>query len=213
MRVELLGYYGSDLMVANCARTSFDRQHEAFTEGDARLIRFLAREGHHSPFFHPQATLRISAAIPIARQLLRHQVGLAVSEVSRRYVRSSPEFEALVWRASAPDVKQGSAGALSAAEQADWTAIYDQHCRNAVRAYEAMLESGVAPEQARFILPQGMLTTWTWTGSLFAFARVCRERLAPDAQSEVRDVARAIARIMSGCFHHSWAALVPQEAA
>lgn len=208
MRVELLGHYGDDLLVVNAARTSFDRQHEAFSEGDARLIRFLAREGHHSPFFHPQATLRISAAIPIARQLLRHQVGLAVSEVSRRYVRSRPEFEALVWRHANPDVKQGSAGPMGADEQADWTAIYDQHCRNAVRAYEAMLEAGVAPEQARFILPQGMLTTWTWTGSLFAFARVCRERLHPSAQQEVRQVAESISGIMEGLFPHCWEALV-----
>lgn len=213
MKVELLGHYGSDLMVANCARTSFDRQHEAFTEGDARLIRFLAREGHWTPFAHPHLTFRITAPVFVARQMVKHQVGLVWSEVSRRYVKDDPEFCGMAWRAAAPDVKQGSGGPVDDALAGMADRLMDQAINTAEAAYGALLELGIAPEQARVVLPLATFTTWIWTGSLHAFARVCRERLHPTAQEETRVVAECISDLIAPLFPHSWAALVPQEAA
>jgi len=203
--VDKLAIMGDDLMVANVARVSFKKWHTEFLPSDARLLSYLAREGHWSPFAHPQVQFRITAPVFIARQLVKHQIGLVWNEVSRRYVDAEPEFYVPTeWRARASDKKQGSANA-----PADWQprGPYQALCTKARELYEDMIEAGIAPEQARMVLPQAMQTQWIWTGSLYAFARVCRERLHPHAQAETREVAELIDTHMAAAFPVSWAAL------
>ena len=174
-------------------------------------MHYLAKHGHWSPFAHPQASFRISANIAVARQLFRHQVGLTVNEVSRRYVTDAPEFDLPdVWR-SAPgkgQSKQGSGEPFD--DDANYRAavIVSETCAKTLDAYEDLLAMGVAPEQARLVLPMAMVTEWIWTGSLYAFARICRERLAPDAQPETRAVAEGIAAAMATAFPVSWPAIM-----
>ena len=131
------------------------------------------------------------------------------NETSRRYVTDAPEFDLPdVWR-SAPgkgQSKQGSGGAHS--DQTDLNRIADDVLIHCQAAYQTMIDGGVAPEQARLVLPMAMVTEWIWTGSLYAFARVCRDRLGPDAQAETRAVAEAIADAMSAAFPVSWAAIM-----
>lgn len=213
MQVELMDKMGSDLTVVNAARVSFNKEVERFTERDDRLIQYLARHGHWSPFAHCILQFRITAPIFVARQLYRHQVGLAVNEVSRRYVDDALEFhKPCLWRTRAADKKQGSGGSISETQQSvadtQWSVVHDV----AEVAYQKLLELGVAPEQARMVLPQSTMTTWWWTGSLFAFARICRERLAPDAQGETREVAHGIDFHCRLHFPFSWAALMEEVA-
>ena len=227
--VTCIGHYGSDLLVTNAARVSFNKRKDAFDAGghagsDERLVKYLAREGHFTPFCHPHLTLHVKAPVFVARQLVKHQIGGTWSEVSRRYVDSEPEFYfPEVWRGRPVNAKQGSTGVVDEitldhmtcitgmdgtypiSDYADLTASY------ALALYKDMLTSGVAPEQARMILPQNMHTEWIWTGSLMFFTRVCRERLAPGAQQETREVAEQIAEIVAPLFPVSWAALMDKE--
>ena len=220
IKVDYVDHMGSDLSVVKAARVSFDKQSEwqwtpamhrgdtqqAFlSEADTKLIAYLAKHNHWSPFAHTSIQLRIKAPIFVARQLVKHQVGGVWNEVSRRYVDSEPEFYfPEVWRGRPTDgAKQGSAGAIN---------FIDTNLRNHIQDsldwYEDMIDGGVAPEQARMILPQNMMTEWYWTGSLMFFARVCKERLAPGAQAETRDVANLIAREVELLFPVSWNALM-----
>lgn len=191
---DLIDVMGSDLTVVNAARVSFDKFHYHFAdEGDAKLIAYLARNGHWSPFSHPQLSFRVSAPIFVARQLAKHQVGLAWNEVSRRYVDSPPEFYTPeVWRKKADNVKQGS---RDEAVEVDELYLHDMRVSQ-VELYLNMLDSGICPEQARMVLPQSMMTEWIWTGSLYAFARVVNQRLDPHAQKECRPVAEDIAKAL-----------------
>jgi thymidylate synthase (FAD) len=209
MKVDLIDYMGSDLTVVNAARVSFDKQHDEFKNNDNRLIAFLAREGHWSPFAHCFLQFRIKAPIFVARQLVKHQVGLSWNEISRRYVDSEPEFYTPnTWRMRAADKKQGSGG--DADEDTQYTGDLGLSQANAVAlgAYRTMLETGISPEQARMVLPLNCYTEWYWSGSLFAFARVCRERLASDAQQETREVAQGIAEHCQRLFPVCWKELV-----
>lgn len=212
----LLDVMGNDLTVVNAARVSFDKQHDAFEYmQDAKLIAYLARHRHWTPFAHPQLSFRVSAPIFVARQLQKHQIGLAWNEVSRRYVSDEPTiFIPDGWRAAAKNVKQGSCDDLV-------TTMHDggfdpwyypseaaaSVARQCAQLYEAMLVSGICPEQARMVLPQSMMTEWVWTGSLYAFANVCNQRLDPHAQRECKPVAEAIAKALTDNFPVSWAAL------
>lgn len=213
MKAELVEFMGSDLTVVNAARVSMDKHHSRFTDGDAKLIAYLAAHEHWTPFAHPQATFRITAPIFVANQLKRHQIGFALNEVSRRYVDSEPTFEALVWRARpASNIKQGSGGELPAVDQAVLAEIQKLAEERAVKSYRILLDKGVAPEQARAVLPQSMHTSWYWTGSLYAWARLCRQRLDSHAQGETRQVAELIAEEMGTFFPVSWKALMnPHE--
>ena len=208
MKATYLTHMGDDLMVANAARTSLGKHHTEFTEADAKLIRYLARHKHNNPFFHPQIQLHIKAPIFVVRQWRTHQVGFARSEVSRRYVDSEPEFYMPeVWRERAEGVKQGSKDAgvenQGAAEiAAAWVSI------EAKQNYQNLLALGVAPEQARMVLPQSMYTEWVETGSLYAYAHLCGLRLAADAQDETRQLAQQVAAIIEPLFPESWAALM-----
>lgn len=213
MRVEYLDRLGTDLSIVNAARVSMDKQHTEFDpDSDTRLLQYLAKHQHWTPFAHTALTLRITAPIFVARQLLRSTVGLAINEVSRRYVDSEPEFYAPAkWR-SRPEgnIKQGSGEAITEdTAYLDW--VYRQGLYAARKAYDELLARGVAPEMARMILPQSMLTTWIWTGSLAAFARVCGLRLDSHAQSETREIAVQIAEICAEHFPHAWAALITEK--
>ena len=230
IKVDLVDHMGTDLTVVNAARVSFDKasfweystvEHPEFgpirdehlSVADTKLIHYLAKHNHWSPFAHTSIQLRIKAPIFVARQLVKHVVGGVWNEVSRRYVDSEPEFFfPEVWRGRPTDgMKQGSSGIVERLEaDLDVTPGDEARkaCFEAYCAYTNLLEAGVAPEQARMILPQNMMTEWYWTGSLMFFARVCKERLAPGAQAETRDVASLIAREVELLFPVSWNALM-----
>lgn len=217
MKVELIDHMGSDLTVVNAARVSFSKQssydydpHEQvwhLKDTDERLIAYLAKHGHWSPFAHPQITLRIKAPLFVARQLQKHQVGLSWNEVSRRYVDSEPEFAFPVFRKRADNVKQGSSNEFP--EDLDGCEQLFLFAQNACHAvYQKLLAKGVCPEQARMVLPQSMMTEWFWTGSLYAFSRVVKQRLDPHAQRETQEIAKQIAKIIKPLFPVSWKELV-----
>ena len=208
MEVDLIDSMGSDLTVVNAARVSFDKHHKTFTDGDEKLIKYLAEHGHWTPFGHPQLQFRISAPVFVARQLVKHQVGLVWNEVSRRYVDSQPTFYlAENWRRKAENKKQGSSDdevILNTRIKDD--IIYIQE--KAAQLYTELLSKGVAPEQARMLLPQSMYTEWYWTGSLFAFARICKLRISDDAQKETKEIAEKISKLIKEIFPISWKHLI-----
>ena len=193
IEVELLDHMGSDLTVANAARVSFHKHHKSLTQGDVGLIRYLAYHNHWTPFGHVQLQFRVKAPVFVARQLVKHQVGLVWNEVSRRYVDEPPEFyNPELWRIRAEDKKQGSSDEVLELDSLVFKEYWEL-MTNAAALYEHMVqEKNIAPEQARMILPQSMMTEWYWTGSLAAFARVVNLRSTPDAQLECRLVANLI---------------------
>jgi thymidylate synthase (FAD) len=201
-----LDHMGSDLSVVNVARVSFNKTSIALSDKDEKLIGYLARHNHWTPFAHTSVSLRVKAPIFVARQLVKHCVGGVWNEVSRRYVDDEPEFYfPKVWRKKAENVKQGS----SDEEVVDkrpifFTAMCVDDC---LKAYNEMLEAGYCPEQARMVLPQNTMTEWIWTGSLAFFARVCKLRLDAHTQKETRDVAEQIETIVSKLFPISYKAL------
>ena len=204
MKVELIDVMGSDLTVVNAARVSFDKHHTELEDNDEKLIAYLAKHGHWTPFGHPQIQFRISAPIYVARQLVKHQVGLVWNEVSRRYVDYSPTFETpSLWRERAKNRKQGSGDGLIQLTEDELAEINYIH-RASSKMYDHLINKGIAPEQARAILPQDMVTQWYWTGSLTAFARVCRLRLSEDSQDETRQVAQEMNNYVKEHFPISW---------
>lgn len=226
MAVSYIDSMGTDLTIVNAARVSFDKESEyvypldtlegldsgSLSAKDARLIDYLAKHNHWSPFAHTSIQLRIKAPIFVARQLVKHQIGLTWNEVSRRYVDSPPEFYLPeTWRVRpAGSIKQGSWGEHPAS--GEWGTAVVLNVGALSYLYEEMIADGVAPEQARMILPQNMMTEWWWTGSLMAFCRVCRERLVPGAQAETRIVAEMIAEIVAPLFPVGWSALMGEKA-
>lgn len=219
--VQYVAHMGDDLMVVNAARVSFNKMSEMGDDNrlnpkDEKLIRYLAKHNHWTPFAHPQITLRIKAPISIRTQLFKHKVGFVENEVSRRYVKDEPEYYMPNWRSAPTDgAKQGSSGFMDKTDHPVnrmlRDADYQQVCRMAIIRYNTMIDEGVAPEQARFILPQGMYTEWWWTGSLSAYARVYRQRSDPHAQWEVRQYADAISAIIEPLFPVSWKVLCGSE--
>ena len=204
MFVKLIDSMGTDLSVVNAARVSFGKRKEEFTEGDKFLIKYLAEHGHWSPFAHCSAQFHIKAPVFVARQLVKHQVGLSWNEISRRYVDTEVEFyEVDKWRGRSKDKKQGSEGTLEDKHGiCQWSKTKIENA--ALESYKGLLEQGVAPEQARMILPQSMMTEWYWSGTLYAFARVCNLRCASDAQYETRIVANLINKECGKLFPISW---------
>ena len=208
MKVQLIDTLGSDLTVVNAARVSFDKHHKEMTPGDEKLIAYLARHGHWTPFGHPQMQFRISAPLFVARQLVKHQVGLVWNEVSRRYVDSMPEFYITNrWRSRAEDKKQGSGEALVPLEGKDYAYIQNANVA-CIDAYTHLLGLGVAPEQARMVLPQSMYTEVIATGNLYAWANMYIQRTDSHAQKETQDLAKQIGEIIKPLYPVSWAALV-----
>ena len=203
--VELLDKMGSDLSVVNAARVSFAKESIKMEAADEKLIKYLADHNHWSPFSHAFASFRIKAPIFVARQLVKHTVGLAWNEVSRRYVDSEPEFYLPeYWRKSASNVKQGSSDAVAGY----FDPVAEKATELCLSAYILMLNEGVCPEQARMILPQNTMTEWIWSGSLYAFARVCNLRLDSHTQRETQEVAKQINDYMIELFPESWNVLV-----
>lgn len=209
MTVEYLNHMGSDLCIVNAARVSFGKQRETLNDADIRLLHYLAENDHWSPFAHVALSLRITAPIFVARQLAKSQIGLVWNEVSRRYVDDAPEFhQPKIWRHRPVDsIKQGSGEMMDYRDVNIADRVYEQTINYAKDAYSELLRMGVAPEQARMVLPLATLTTWIWTGSLYAFYRVCRLRLDSHAQAETRDIAAGIDAIARQHFPHAWGAL------
>ena len=217
----LIDKMGTDLSVVNAARVSFKKNSSwarnipgqgifELKDGDKKLIRYLAKHGHWTPFGHCTLSFHIKAPIFVARQLVKHQVGLVWNEVSRRYVDEVPEYWVPEeWRGRPTDKKQGSSE-----ETVEWLnrkvrtgAAVSKACDHAVETYNKMIEAGVAPEQARMVLPQNTYTEWYWTGSLYAFSRVCNLRCKGDTQEETREVAWEIHDLAQEKFPVSWPAL------
>ena len=210
--VELIDHMGSDASVVNAARVSFGKRITEMSEGDTKLIRYLAKHNHWSPFGHASVQFRIKAPIFVARQLVKHQVGLTWNEISRRYVDYEPEFyDVDKWRGRPVDKKQGSSEEeiewVDGNEEVATTSLQTEIESLALYNYNWMLRAGVAPEQARMILPQSMMTEWYWSGTLYAFARVCNLRCAEDAQYETRIVANLINDECEKLFPISWTEL------
>jgi len=209
METKLIDVMGTDLTVVNAARVSFGKKKEKFEEGDEKLIKYLAQHNHWSPFGHCMLQFHIKAPIFVARQLVKHQVGLTWNEISRRYVDYEPEFyEVDKWRGRPVDKKQGSSEEeiewVDGNEEVSTTSLQTEIEALAEYNYNWMLRAGVAPEQARMILPQSMMTEWYWSGTLYAFARICNLRCAEDAQYETRIVANLINDECERLFPISW---------
>ena len=214
IKVTHIDHMGSDLSVVNAARVSFGKKSEALgtsgVEGqpmtpilndpDKRLIKYLAKHRHMSPFGHAFASFHVKAPIFVARQLVKHKF-LRWNEISRRYVDDKPEFYYPdVWRGRSEDKKQGSDGVVDVGK------IGDISLTNKV-LYNSLLDRGVCPEQARMVLPQSTMTEWYWSGSLDAFADMCILRCKDDTQEETRQVADQISTAMKDLFPISWEAL------
>jgi len=212
IEATLIDHMGSDLSVVNAARVSFGKKSELICtdhttgtyelkEGDKKLIKYLAKHNHISPFGHAFASFHIKAPIFVARQLVKHKF-LRWNEISRRYVDDDPVFYVPdVWRGRSADKKQGSSDEVVEDIHTDTTLAYVKSL------YNHMVNSGVCPEQARMVLPQSMMTEWYWSGSLDAFADMCKLRCKPDTQLESRIVADQISKHMSELFPVSWRAL------
>jgi thymidylate synthase (FAD) len=183
---------GNDDSVANAARVSFAKEASNYTsEQNAKLINYLAKHKHFSPFNHSFLTFRVKAPIFVSRQLVKHKF-MPWNEVSRRYVDSEPEFYLPeYWRKRSESAKQGSGEENTHYQMARW---YDgmNSCELALEEYLGMLSHGVCPEQARMVLPQNTMTEWMWSGTLGAFADMLKLRLDPHTQYESRIVAEQI---------------------
>jgi thymidylate synthase (FAD) len=222
IKATLKDHMGSDITVVNAARVSFGKTSQpvewlnydyedgsrcgdliAVLDGrDQKLVRYLAKHNHISPFGHAFASFHVKAPIFVARQLVKHSF-LRWNEVSRRYVDDEPEFYTPdTWRGRSEDKKQGSEGVV----ESNANMLY--YNDKALGLYKQLLDEGVAPEQARMVLPQSTMTEWWWSGSLDAFARMCNLRCAPDTQYETRIVADQISKVMGDLFPVSWAALM-----
>ena len=213
IEVTYIDHMGSDISVVNAARVSFGKKSEwmprihygeelVLKPKDAKLIKYLAKHKHKSPFNHTFVTFHVKAPIFVARQLQKHEY-MPWNEVSRRYVDDEPEFYVPdVWRGRSKDKKQGSEGEVKS------NANVFYYNTKALMLYNQQLDEGVSPEQARMHLPQSMMTEWYWSGTLFAFAKMCGLRLKSDTQEETQLVAQKVALTMAKIYPVSWDALM-----
>ena len=213
IEVTYVNHMGNDMTVVNAARVSFakestwddynsETEQYVLKDKDRKLVHYLAEHGHKSPFNHAFATFHVKAPIFVARQLQKHEY-MPWNEISRRYVDSDPEFYVPdVWRGCSEDKKQGSSGTVDLVDYS-----LDDYNGNGMDFYTCLIRDGVAPEQARMVLPQSMMTEWYWSGSLDAFADMCNLRCAGDTQLETRLVANQICNSMKELFPTSWFAL------
>ena len=203
MEITLIDRMGTDLSVVNAARVSYSKTKDVFDAKDEKLIKYLAEHEHWSPFAHASMQFRIKAPIFVARQLVKHQVGLVWNEVSRRYVDFPPElYRPEAWRGRPVNSKQGSDGTVELGQTIDHN--LETTMESCLILYNTMIEKGVAPEQARMVLPQSMMTEWYWSGTVYAFARVCNLRCKPDTQKETQDVANVIDKLADEAFPYCW---------
>lgn len=238
IRVELLDHMGDDLAVVDAARVSFNKESEwenkvsvgttkweerglwlsthqeidgcyvKLKEADAKLIKFLATHDHWTPFAHTALKFRVAAPVPIRTQCFKHKIGMVENEESRRYISTTPEIFVPEFFRAKPEgsIKQGSGDKHSESEH--FLEKYKYVTAGAVEAYEEMIASGVCPEQARFILPQGAIVNWIWTGNLVSFANFYLKRTDSHAQVEVQEVAKQVGALVKEIFPVSWSALV-----
>jgi len=208
--VQYVSHMGDDLTVVNAARVSFNKESIEFVDRDEKLISYLAKHKHWTPFAHPQITLRIKAPIFVRTQLFKHKVGFTENEISRRYVTFEPEIYIPQWRSAPTDgAKQGSSGFLDNFCELD--ELYVPHILDSIKLYNKLLENNVAPEQARSVLPQGTYTEWWWTGSLASYARVFAQRIDTHAQWEVQQYAAGIGSIIEKLYPVSWKVLTQHD--
>jgi thymidylate synthase (FAD) len=210
--VHYIDHFGNDDSVVNAARVSFSKTAELYTpEQNAKLIRYLAEHNHKSCFNHAFMSFKVKASIFTSRQLVKHEY-LPWNETSRRYVDYEPEFFKLEWRYR-PDksIKQGSGGKVSAYDAVAADGIFYALAKHSLAAYNSLLELGIAPEQARAALLLDTCTEWVWSGSLFAFAKMCNLRLDAHTQQEATEVAALINEKALELFPISWKALVEQK--
>jgi len=212
IEVTYVNHMGDDLSVVNAARVSFGKKSDymprvhmgepkVLQHKDNRLIKFLAKHKHKSPFNHTFTTFHVKAPVFVARQLVKHEY-MPWNEISRRYVDNKPEFyQPEEWRGRSADKKQGSDGIVKS------NANVPYFNDTMLGVYTQLLDEGVAPEQARMVLPQSMMTEWYWSGSLFAFSKMCGLRLKEDTQAETRIVAEKIEDVMAKLYPVSWEAL------
>lgn len=207
MKVEYVDHMGSDINVVNAARVSFAKEVEEFDlVKDTKLINYLAKHNHFTPLAHTSVTIRVKAPIFMARQFVKHQIGLVWNEESRRYISDEPEFFVNTLRGKPVNAKQGSNGLVESSELFEQMIITNS--QNCLDLYNRLLEADVAPEQARSVLPLNTMTNWMWTGSLVAFARVVKLRKDPHAQVEAQELASMIESVMEKVYPVSWKALM-----
>lgn len=220
IKVELLDSMGDDLDVCNAARVSFAKETQwaameagegMLASGDIKLINYLAKHDHWTPFAHTALKFRVAAPVPIRTQCFKHKIGMVENEESRRYISTTPEIFIPEYFRAKPEgsIKQGSAG--KAKESDIWLQHYKAVTSEAVDCYLGMLNDGICPEQARFILPQGAIVNWIWTGNLVSFANFYNKRTDTNAQKEVQVVAELVGKEVERIFPVSWAALTFKE--
>ncbi len=216
MKVQLINYMGNDLTVVNAARVSFNVNKKTFIDTDAKLIKYLAKHKHMSPFGHCFASFKVQAPIFVARQLVKHKF-LRWNEISRRYVNTMPNWyrpsisdpDTAIWRSQTKDKKQGSGDVIQSEEKQSLATFHLSNViADAMTAYEKLLSMGICEEQARMVLPICHMTEWFWSGSLDAFADMCILRCAEDAQVETKMVADQISDHMESLFPVSWKELM-----
>ena len=237
MKAEFIDKMGTDLTVVNAARVSFDKESEwelvpeccghgtingcclepypseQLAEKDQKLIKYLANHNHWTPFSHVMIQMRETVPIFVARQRFKHMVGFTYNEVSRRYVDDEPKFFLPnEWRKAPANSKQGSDGPLPY-HQLEYTDGLKDHHEMCTNYYRWLIDEGVAPEQARMVLPQSMYTSYYVTGSLAAWARAYKLRIDPHAQKEIQDLATQWGEIIGATpeLKYSWEALTNKK--
>lgn len=224
IKVELIDSAGGDLSIVNSARVSFDKQSEydyeltdlgenkidvkeKLSEADAKLVRYLAKHRHDTPFRHNFVQLRCSAPVFLARQLMKHQAGLTWNEVSKRYVDTVPDmYYPTKWRKRPDDgIKQGSGTGHPFSPR--WARFYEDHIEQCCEIYRDMIRDGIAPEMARMVLPQSMMVDFIWSGNLLAFHHVWKLRSGEGAQIEAREFAEKLHDAIKPAFPVGWDAL------
>jgi thymidylate synthase (FAD) len=210
LKAEYIDHMGTDQSVVKAARVSFANSGDEgrTIEQDAKLISYLAKHNHWTPFAHTAITLRMQAPVPIRTQCFKHKVGFSENEESRRYINSEPTFFTPQFRKSVANKKQGSGEEFDEATQRYLKTYYNMIMLAAIVEYEELLEMGVCEEQARFVLPQGTEVNWYWTGSLAAYARFCKQRMDPHAQLEIQELAQEVSNIIEPLFPVAWKALM-----
>lgn len=212
MQADYVSHMGTDSTVADAARVSFADEASQFSqEQNNKLIHWLAKHNHWTPFAHPQITLRMRAPVPIRTQCFKHKQGFVENEESRRYISSAPTFIfPEEWRRKPEgSIKQGSGEVHKDNEVID--IAYRKHIGASKDLYLTLIGMGVCPEQARFVLPQGVEVNWYWTGSLAAFARFYKQRTDSHAQVEIQELAIEVGNIIEPLYTESWAALTSNE--
>lgn len=225
IKAELLDYMGTDLDVVNAAKVSFSKESEwewqteyecgvpvsdtpILADKDKKLIDYLATHDHWTPFAHTALKFRCSAPVPIRTQAFKHKIGMVENEESRRYISSTPEIYIPEFFRAKPEgsIKQGSGGKHYQSDM--WKEEYESAVQGCVNLYLNMLQDGVCPEQARFVLPQGAIVNWIWTGNLVSFANFYNKRTDTNAQYEVKVLAESVGKQIAELFPVSWPALV-----